>query len=329
MIRIIISVLIGAVLLYFSMRGIDWSQAHGLFAAIRYEFIALAVICILLLPVVRSFRLGLILSVNKPISFKVTYYYNVVGYLFITILPLRLGELTIPFLLKKRSGFSMGAGLASVFVERIVDLLVLVSILLGVLYFLFLPEWLLKSGLILGGAAALTAAVFTYFFFKPELAKRVFASLTARLSHSTQQKLKSLLGNFRLGLQVVESPKRLILLFFYSYATWFLAALSLFFCFLATAHEPPLDFIQATTVMAINVVGVSIPAGPGMIGNFQYSIIVALGLFQVPKLMAFFFANIYYVLGVGLTILNGLAFLPKARIGIREILNQKSKDTES
>jgi uncharacterized membrane protein YbhN (UPF0104 family) len=81
----------------------------------------------------------------------------------------------------------------------------------------------------------------------------------------------------------------------------------------------PLNYNHALIVMSINTIGIAFPAGPGMIGNFQYSCMVALDLFNTDKTLAFAFANIYYLIGMGLTVILGLVLLPSLHLSYTEI----------
>ena len=82
--------------------------------------------------------------------------------------------------------------------------------------------------------------------------------------------------------------------------------------------------MAALTVTTITALGVSLPAAPGLIGNFQFACMVALSFWGIAKNEAFAFAMVYYFIGVGINIALGLIFLPFMDIRIKQIISHKS-----
>ena len=80
-----------------------------------------------------------------------------------------------------------------------------------------------------------------------------------------------------------------------------------------------LSLLSAFVVLVINIIGISLPTGPGMLGNFQFSCIVALALFDITKEHAFGFSMAYYVFGIGIIILLGLMSLPFVKVSFKEV----------
>ena len=91
--------------------------------------------------------------VTQPVSWGAMLSVVGVGFLAITVIPLRLGELVRPYLLAERHGVPFGAGLAAVVAERVLDLVALLVCCLVVAWGVAFPV-----GLRVGGVDVLAAA---------------------------------------------------------------------------------------------------------------------------------------------------------------------------
>ena len=78
---------------------------------------------------IRSLRLRMLLG-RPEIPFRDMFSIITLGFLAINVVPLRLGEFVRPYLLKERHGVDYGQSIAAVFVERLLDLLCLLGMLL-------------------------------------------------------------------------------------------------------------------------------------------------------------------------------------------------------
>jgi len=94
----------------------------------------------------------------------------------------------------------------------------------------------------------------------------------------------------------------------YSLVIWSINAGAIYLLFLAFNFTLPL--VASVILMAILIVGIAIPAGPGFIGNWHYSCLLGLSLYGVPKPDALSFAVIYHFLSIGIIIFLGSIFLP-------------------
>jgi hypothetical protein len=81
---------------------------------------------------------------------------------------------------------------------------------------------------------------------------------------------------------------------------------------LARAFDIHLDLIQAYTVLGVLVIGVMIPAGPGMAGTFQYFCQMGLALFlgsAASGAQGVAYANVLWIAQFGQQVVLGLIFL--------------------
>jgi hypothetical protein len=94
-----------------------------------------------------------------------------------------------------------------------------------------------------------------------------------------------------------------------------------------------LGSLMAMTVLAIQVVGVMVPAGPGMIGTTQFFTQVGLSLFfpvAIPQaaVRAAAFANTLWLLQFGQQVGLGLVFLLAGHVSLRGLFRSDAAAPE-
>jgi hypothetical protein len=78
----------------------------------------------------------------------------------------------------------------------------------------------------------------------------------------------------------------------------------------------------AFVVMIVLMIGITIPTAPGLIGNWHYSCILGLSLFDIPKADAFAFSVIFHFIAVGIVIILGMMFLPFNKFSLSDLSRQ-------
>ncbi len=196
----------------------------------------------------------------------------------------RTGEVTRCGILRKYEGVPFTSQLGTVLVERIVDVIFLVLLLVAVLLldwdtlssFLYPGEAVenkkfafLHSPLFLGlVGGAILAAVFTLIFRKQIM------------KNALVQKLLSYVGKFTEGLKSVlnlRQPMLFVILTFAIYGSYYLSTIFVLQAFAPTAFLSP---IVALAVLTFGSVGMVLPV-PGGFGPFDYFAINTLVLYNV------------------------------------------------
>ncbi len=323
-IRGLVSIAVSAGFLALSLRGTDlWAVASQMLTAdLRgvVGYFAL-LICIHL---VRTVRWGLLLRPLGKVSFLRLNTASAVGYMLLVLLPLRLGELARPLLISRPQRGSgpvlpRSGAFASCVVERIIDGLAIGA--LGVIALRALGDratgpaaefarravWLVS-----GGFAALCISVVAITVLREPavgLVRRILARFSVRLSNRIGGMLDIFIGALGVG-----SGPRLAMVLLLTVLHWALHAVG--FMWVASSFGFALSPLQACAVLATQVVGVMVPAGPGMVGTSQFfaqlglSIFVS-GTFEVASVAtrAAAFANTIWLLQTFQQVALGLVFL--------------------
>ncbi len=310
-------IILGAVLVYLSIRGINFQDVVEGFKAIHYEYVVLVLIALLLMQALRSWRWGVILSPLEKIDQLSLFSVTSVGFLAIVAIPARLGELARPYLIANKSRIRVSAAIGSVFVERVFDCFTVLFIFVFVLFFTPLPPWLVKAGVAFFLITMFIFAAMILMIIKREGSLRFLNSLFRKLPEKYTLKLNHLFHHFIDGFQIITDFKLLLYLVFLSLLIWLIDVAAFYFMFLAFGFTLP--FSAPFVVMIILMIGITIPTAPGFIGNWHYSCILGLSLFGIPKTDAFTFSVIFHFISIGMVVILGLMFLPFNRFSLSDL----------
>ncbi|MCX5820650.1 MAG: lysylphosphatidylglycerol synthase transmembrane domain-containing protein [Deltaproteobacteria bacterium] len=311
---------LSALLVWLSIRGIEFREVIDGFRTIRCDYVLPAIAAMFLMQLLRSIRWGLILrpigKVDQLSLFSVTS----VGFLAIIAIPARLGELARPYLITKKSRIPMSSALGTIFVERVLDSLTVLIIAVLAFFFTPLPPWLVRSSALFLLAMLALSAVMILMVVRRKATLRVLAPLIGRLPARYAGAVNRLIDHFIEGFRIMVDPALLLSVTLLSIVIWLVDVLAIYLLFLAFGLHLPVA--AAFVLMIILIIGIAIPTAPGFIGNWHYFCILGLGLFGIPKTDALTFAIIYHALSIGIVILLGFIFLPFNRFSVSDLRRQ-------
>jgi hypothetical protein len=316
--KLIAGILIGIVLVYLSLRGIDFQEVSDGFSQVRLDYVLLSLAVIFCVQFLRSFRWGMMLRPLDRVDQLSLFSVTSVGFLSIMALPARLGELARPYLITKKSRIKMTAALGTILVERVCDSLAVLGIFGVILFFIpFLPAWLVRSALLVSLLTFVFLSFMIAMLMKREAALEVLAPLIRRLPERFAGKIDGLVHQLIDGFKIFSDFKLLLQVMLLSVLIWTINAAAIYSLFHAFAFDLP--FIAAAVVMIILLIGIAVPTAPGFIGNWHYACILGLTLFGIPKAEALTFALIYHFLSLGMVIVLGVIFLPFNKFSIADM----------
>jgi uncharacterized protein (TIRG00374 family) len=312
--QVLAGLAVSGVALWLTLRGKDLAEIAREIRAADYRYLAPYLVVLTVIHVIRTVRWGLLLEPVARIPFARLNAVSAVGIMALVLLPFRLGEFARPYLVAERPRLRVSAALSSVVVERVVDglftgLMLVVSLLavpdgtpgLGVLR---------TGGLVVSLAFAGLVVFLVGAYLNRGQAIRIVTALTAPVSARLSARAAGMLDAFIHGLRLVPSKRKLALFFALTAAYWALNAWGM--SLLALGFGFQLSASQAITLLGVLVVGVMIPAGPGMIGTFQGAVVLGLGLFAAPEVVATrgtAYANVLWAVQLAQQSAFGLAFL--------------------
>lgn len=253
----------------------------------------------------RTWRLHLVLQSRA--GFFTTYNIYNAGNLLNALLPLRAGEFGMALLFASRAGIPGGEGLSRLFVDRLLDLMVVLAFMLGALWALLPASGAgAQSGVILYACAALAAVVGAT--FAVVACEDALAGLVRRISaRLLRRDPEALEGQFRLCVEGLRALFRVGVFapaLGVSFLAWGLVVWSYEAGMAAFFTPPPVGCAVAATCLTVfGLVAVPVPAGTG---TTHAAIVAALSMYGVGLEQALVYAVFYHALTVGTNIAMGL-----------------------
>jgi uncharacterized protein (TIRG00374 family) len=313
-------------------------ELHKVFAAIQWAdfapYLAGWLVLQILVHLCRSLRWNHLLAplgVRVPVGPLLAI--SSVGFMAILALPVRLGEFVRPGLLRKGGYSTASAALGTVAVERIVDGLIISLLVFGA-FFAHRgpgsPSWMMLTAY---GTLALftTAMVFLVFALRwPEPTVRFCLRLTLlpryapRLAGAIEHRMLDMIR----GFAVLHDVKHMIQFVTWSLVYWSVNGLGVWV--LARAFGLPLSPIGAYATMGLLGVGLMLPNSPGLVGQFQWFILLGVSLYLgfnplegAPHtslyLLTFAFAFTQYLLQVVWYVTMGLLGLASPWVSFHDL----------
>ena len=289
--KIIILLIITACFLLWVLRDVDLTIAQAALQETDPFFVCCMFGGYLLSHLLRSVRLWLLLE--KKTSYYRVLSINTVGFLAINVMPMRLGEAVRPYLFMERESIPFGTGLAAIFLERLLDMCMLLIMLMGVGFFIQVPE----QGLIISGVDVLSAgqkaAGGIVILGVLGIMALIFLSVPIFGFLERFSFLLPLIGmakKFRDAiLQLLAQPTRAVFLFLISCVVWLLTIGSVWMA-LCAFPDLPHGFDVAWSCWTITLAGMTAIPTPGFFGVYELCCSAVLSLWSVPTTLSKTFA---------------------------------------
>lgn len=276
----ILPTLLAALLLYLSLRGVEWRRVWATIAGAHWQWIVAAALMTTLTCFLRSLRWRLLLSAAARFDVLTVFWATMSGYLGNNFLPARAGEVLRSFIISSRSSLTRTYVLTTALSERMMDAIALVLwssvVLLGVHP---KPEWLdqVSRTLAVGAAAGLLAV-----FVLPHtgnLCQTVIRRLP--LPAGLREKLLHFAEQILLGLKAFHDVKRFLAFAGFTAVVWCIDACTV----MVAARGLDLDVGFAVGALLICGLGLgsALPSTPGYVGIFQFVAVSVLTPFGITK----------------------------------------------
>jgi len=297
--KLAIGVLVSVVCVWWSMRGVDLREVWEVLRRANYAGFAAVIVATVLGFWIRALRWRWLLMGGKRVSFDSLFSATMIGFMANNVLPLRLGEFVRAWALARREGMSKTTVLATVVVERIVDMLTLLGIFgMSLLVHPIGREsqaWqLTRRGAI---ALVVLSVGFTIFMVilerQPGLMRGLVARVARWLPARHRDRAVTALDHFVEGLGLFRDIPRLIWVFALSFLMFGMFVVALQVSMLALRIAVPWD--AGLTMLVITAIGIMVPAAPGYIGTMNAACVAGLLLFNVGKDQSVPFSWFYWV----------------------------------
>ncbi len=318
-IQVAVGIIISVICLAAIFFLIDIGKVIESLKSADYRFLLLSGPLIVAYLALRAVRWRVLLDNAVPLL-QVFHIQNI-GYMLTQLLPLRLGDVARAILIGSVPPISIAQGLSTMVVERVLDLLFIVTLLpLTVSQLDVLPAELRTASLVTG-LLALTATIVLIVAanFRPKftaLARRILIYIpfldTDRWTNVADELL--------LGLDAFTHLRSGLSLLFWSIALWVPMIFAYYTVMLAAGLD--VNLVTAAYAMCAAALSIAVPSSPGQIGVFHAGVIAALLLLGLPETESTSFAFLYHAFNLVIVIVLGVIGLLSTTSTIGEIVGK-------
>ena len=349
--RIWIGIVISIIALAIAFRKIDLSQVWAAITRVNYWFLAASLLPLLLFVVLRAYRWRLLFYPKQRLRIRNLLAVINLGYLLSNLLPARLGDVARAYLIGDTEDVSRAVAFSTIVAERVLDALFAVIGFFIVLPFARVPDWMIRSGLIVGAAVLAAIVLFVVLVrrrawtlrlldrilravhwpdaetmgrFWDRLAERTRLRFLARLPWADRPRLAGVAGSLIDGLSGVTTLRLGPPLLFWSAIIW--ADIAVYYWLVLLAFDPAQPLVAGLAVSSVTALGMTIPSSPGYLGVFEVLTRETMGLFGMTPEMALSYALVAHaIVYVTLTLL-GLASMVQQNLTYSQIQERISTE---
>ena len=318
--------------LYLSFRKVPFADLATYLTTINYFWILPSVFIAIISFVIRTIRWRFILGAAHTVSFWQAFHPMMIAFMLNCILPGRIGELARPAILRKKDNIPFSTGLATVAVERLFDIILLILLSITVFTFVHIDPALdisfgkyhlnretlvaIGAGIFKLSVALIAGIIIISFSAFRKILKRLIMALPAlfffmgsdfrnRMQERICTPLTGFLENFALGFVLIKNPKKVGICIVLSIIIWSLAALSYYVMALGCPGIR-LSYFEIMVVMIIICLFIALPSVPGYWGLWEAGGVFALSLFGISAKDALGFILVNHVIQIAPIIIIGL-----------------------
>ncbi len=236
-----------------------------------------------------------------------------IGYLGNNVLPMRAGELLRSFLVSKRADMPVSSALATVVVERVIDVLMLM-LCFGLSMILFpIPGPVRKGGVMVMLGVAVAVVFLLLLLYRRDNAMKLAETILRITPAGIRLRLMRIIAEFADGLEIFRQGKNLFLMTAWTLIMWTIYLLVIYCSlYLLNFISPEFPMVQdapfttALVMLTLSTLGIAVPSAPAAVGTYHGICLFGLSLFKIP-----------YEIGMSYAILIHAAnFVPMTIVGI-------------
>ena len=306
--KVWLGIVISMLFMFLAFRDVAFGHMWEAVKQANYWWILPALLVIFLGHWLRAYRWRFLLAPIDKVDTGVLFSSLMIGYMANTFLPAHLGEFLRAYMIGKKRSIPASAVFGTIVIERVIDVLSLVVLLVLTMMVFPFPDWVKQSSYIsFAGILVLLAILVlmkTYRDPSLRLIERLSWPLPERFAHDLQGLLRSFLD----GIVLLQSWRHYVIVTTLSIAIWFCYGLAIQIGFYAFDFVSiyALPWTAALVLLVITTISVLVPSSPGYVGTYHYLCQLSLGLFAVPESPALTFAFV----------LHGINFLPILIVGL-------------
>lgn len=337
------SVVVAGLFWYLMRRGgVPVVPPASAFASVRWWTLGVYFLSLFVVQWFRAYRWDYLLRPIARVPTSRIIAIAWVGFFAIMMLPLRMGEVVRPVLLRRDGKISGSAAMGTIAAERVLDGLFVALVLAATLVLVPHPDLrgatfggfdianVPRAGfltvLIFSGALVTLALFLVARRFMEDVTRKVVGLVSKRLA----ERLARMVGDLADGLRSLPDPKLMVPFMAQTAIYWGVNGLGMWF--LGWGCGLDMTPGQGFAVMGVLAMGILLPAGPGLFGTFQLSVFLALRMYFSQEVVvgpgsAYVF--LMYAAQFVFQTLTGVGALWFGHIDPRDALDGESREVAS
>ena len=251
-----------------------------------------------------------------------------IGFASNVLLPLQLGEFVRAWAVARQLNMEQATVIATIFLERIFDLLVMFFILeCALLFFPTISSEVLTMSYILGGVCVALLILIAVCVRWTDSFVRLFGKGATVLPSSWQYWIVNEARKGALGLACLKEPRLLVGITATSFLQWGFMGLSIYIGFMAVGIAVPVS--AGFIVLVLTSIGMTLPSGPGYIGTIQLAFVIGLRLYGVEATEAVAASIYFHFIAYAYSLIVGLYYLGRTGLTLtqaREVAEHVKQD---
>lgn len=319
--RIASGIAISLAFLFLALRNVRPAEMLDAFRRADGRFLAPALAAVLLGLFLRSLRWRLLLLPLGPAATRTLFASLSLGYMANAFMPAHLGEFVRAWHAARKTGIRAGTVLATIVVERILDVASLLALMGAALLVFPFPSWVRRSGALMLALIVVLSVLLALLRGHRGRAQAACGRILRFLPGAAAARAGEVLQQFACGLTPLRRRGHYAAVAGLSLAIWACYALTFQFLFhaLGFVARYRLPWSAALVVLVVTTISVVVPSSPGYVGTFHFLCQLSLGFFQVPRGPALSYAVAAHAFSVLPPFLLGLWFLGRERLSLKSL----------
>ncbi len=257
--------------IYYLLEKISLTEISRAFSQVRFLFLGLSILSIMLTFFLKAWRWRLLLSSQtKALPFAALFWAMMLGFYVNNVLPfVRLGEIARVYALHYQTGTSKFQSLSTLFVEKVLEAVFLGLTLIVLLPFLILPEIIQQSHPIfwLGGVGIAVLLILYLLAYQADWVLKKIRQMTGVLPLALGSRLHQLAASGLNGLSALRQHRLTMSILGSSLLVASISILTPYFLFPAFGIQ--LGLGEAATIHVAISLALVPPSTPAKIGIFD------------------------------------------------------------
>ena len=319
----------------------SFSEVIFSFKEMEYVYLLPTVVMIFLAYIFRAYRWKALLEPSLKVNVSELYSPMMVGFMG-NFLPARAAEILRPYLLSKKSNISFSAAFASIIMERLFDLIILLLIFSWAFWFeasvfssdiefsgFSVEEMAVKFGQICVLAVTMLV-IFIYFLLNhKKYIMKLAGWFLGFINENWANKIKHFINEFARGCEVVRNFGTLARISVHSALLWIANIFSIYPLYYAFDLQQKTVFSLLIVAVMISVLITVVPT-PGFLGSYNAGIFI--GLHEImgeSEAKSVSLGMVGWVLFSGVILAGGLYFVFHEHMSLKNLTRVRTQSDDS